>query len=94
LLRAERRWANQHLLTQATELFLLGGADAESPDGLLPPHYYARCDLSAAEELPVHAENPIDGWALGTYQVTLTGRRGEVVAEVRVEKLVRQEDLP
>ena len=93
LLRGERRWANQHLLTQATELFLLGGATAESPDGLLPPHYSARCDLAAAENLPSHAENPIDGWALGVYHVSVTGRRGDVVADVTVEKVVRQEDL-
>ncbi|HOG51969.1 MAG TPA: hypothetical protein PKY10_15370, partial [Lentisphaeria bacterium] len=43
LIRAEKRWARQHLLEQAVELYLLGGHDAVVPEGLLPAGFSTAC---------------------------------------------------
>ena len=94
LMRAEARWTRQHLLTQATEIFLLGGASAEIPEGALPEGYAASCEVYAAEEeLPEEALEAIRGWRLAEYHVTLQDASGAQVAETFVRKVLKEEDL-
>lgn len=93
IIRAERQWAREHLLTQGVELYLLAGLDAEAPEGLLPAGYALRGSLQAAGDLPENASQAQSGWVLGEYRVELIGRAGEVAAETRIEKLVPEEDL-
>jgi len=92
ILRAERNWARQHLVAQAAEWYLLTGPDAALPDGLLPKNFSAKCRLFQVE-LPEEAQEPMDGWVLGRYEITIYGLSREDVASITVEKLVRQEDL-
>ena len=94
LLRAETRWANQHLLSQATELYLLAGPNARLPRGAFPPNFTPRCALVRAEQLPEDAVDAVGGgWVLGQYRVSVTGLRQESIGEVTVEKIVQQSDL-
>jgi len=93
ILRAERTWARQHLLTQATELFLLAGPNADTVEGLFPRNFSARCEVQPATELPVHAQEADSGWILGEYHIRLIGRQGETVDELKVEKMVLEDDL-
>ena len=93
LLRAERRWARQNNLNQATEFFLLGGPEANPPDDLLPEGYTATCSVALAEDVPEHAQDPVQGWVLAAYTIQLWWRGGDLVAEHAVEKLTREDDL-
>ena len=93
LLRAETRWANQHLLSQATEFYLLAGASTDLPKGAFPPNFNPQCMLIAAEDLPEDAVDAVGGWVLGQYQISVIGLRDEIIGEVRVEKIVQKTDL-
>ena len=93
ILRAERNWARQHLLAQAAEWYLLAGVTNEPPSGLLPPGFAARAELVRITDLPVEAQDPLDGWVLGRFMIQLTGRAGEELGELPIDKLVREDAL-
>ena len=94
LVRAETRWANQHLLTQAAELYLLGGPKAEIPSGAFPPNFNATCSLAKTENLPDDANTAVSGgWILGTYEISVTGLRNQEIGKLTVEKMVQEIDL-
>ena len=93
LLRAERRWARQNNLNQATEFFLLAGPEASPPEDLLPEGYTAVCEVSPAETVPDYAVDPVDGWVLASYHIQVLWRAGDIVAEHTVEKLTREDEL-
>ena len=92
VLRAERRWAKAHLSSQAAELFLLGGPNAEPPPNLLPDGYDAVCELVTVEDLHVDAQEPIHGWLLGEFRIQVLTPSGNSLSEVRVESVVREDD--
>ena len=94
LMRSEANWESQHLLTQAAEIFLLGGPTAEIPDGVLPDGYTATCELAAAEsDLPEEALEAIRGWTLAEYHISVLDSSGMLVAETTVRKVLKEEDL-
>ena len=93
LLRAERSWAREHLFAQAAEFYLLAGPDADVPAGLLPLNFSCACTLEAAEDLPEGGTDPLEGWVLGRFHISVTGRSGEGLEERVVEKMMRAEDL-
>lgn len=92
ILRAESRWGRQHLLSQAVELYLLGGPAAEIPPGLLPEGFSCSCTLTPVDDLSEEDLEPQQGWILGCFQVSVYDASGDLMAECRVEKLVREED--
>ncbi len=93
ILRAERNWARQHLMSQAAEWYLLAGANAEPPSGLMPPGFAARAELVRVDDLPVEVQDPLDGWVLGRFNIHLTGRAGESLGDLQIDKLVREDAL-
>lgn len=93
LLRAERRWARQHLLSQVTELYLLGGRNVSLPDGLLPAGYSCSCELTMPDDLPEEAQEPVREWCLGEYHICVFDLNGNLMGEKYVRKMVRSEDL-
>lgn len=93
LLRAEKRWGRQHLLSQAVEYYLLAGSRAPLPDGLLPDGFSASCRLLAVEDIHEEAQVSIREWQLGEYHVQVFDVRGNLMEEARIRKLVRAEDL-
>ena len=92
ILRAESRWGRQHLLSQAAEIYLLGGANAELPSGLLPEGFSSTCTLAPVDDLSEEDMEPQQGWMLGRFHVCVYDAAGDLMAECRVEKLVREED--
>ncbi len=92
LLRAENRWGRQHLLSNVMELYLVGGPYAEIPADLLPQGYSATCELIQVEDIHEEALEPIDGWILGEFHVTVYDVSGNVMAECRVRKVLKDED--
>jgi hypothetical protein len=94
LLRAERRWARQHLVNQACEYFLLAGPDEPAPGALLPEGFSCRCQVYVVDDLPVDdAGEAIAGWVLAAYHITVHQRDGRIVGEQFVEKLVPEDTL-
>jgi hypothetical protein len=92
ILRAESRWGRQHLLSQAVELYLLGGPGAEVPPGLLPEGFSSSCTLTPVDDLSEEDLEPQQGWILGCFHVSVYDVAGDLMAECRIEKLVREED--
>ena len=94
LLRAENRWARQHILAQAAEFYLLGGPNAEAPDGLLPDGYSATCDVYPVEEdIEEEALDAIRNWLLAEYHIVVYDQQGNEMAETRVQKVLKEEDV-
>lgn len=93
LLRAQKRWARQHILSQASEAYLLGGPKVILPDGVLPQGFSARCYLYEVEDLPEEALEAIREWRLGEFHIQVFDVNGKLMEETRVRKLVKEEDL-
>lgn len=93
LLRAEKRWGRQHILSQAIEYYLLAGSEAPLPDGLLPQGFSARCQLYAVDDIHEEAQVSIREWQLGEYHVQVFDVQGNLMEEARIRKLVHEEDL-
>lgn len=93
LIRAEKRWARQHLLEQAVELYLLGGHDAAVPEGLLPAGFSSSCQLLVVDDIHEEAQEANRGWQLGEYVVVVYDANRRPMAECRVRKVVKEEDF-
>ncbi len=93
MLREQRRWMREHLLTNAVEFYLACGPDAVPPDGLLPDGYSCSCEIMDVEELPEDALESIREWHLGEYHIAVFDQGGEVVAEQSVRKILKEDDL-
>jgi len=93
LLRAENRWARQHILAQAAELYLLGGVNVQMPKGTLPDGYSSSCELYQVEDVHEEALEPIGNWILCEYRIVVYDRGGKAMAETKVQKVLKEEDL-
>ena len=93
LLRAEQRWAREHLLAQVTELYLLGGVNAGMPDGLLPEGFSSTCELHQAEDVHEDAMDAINGWVLCEYHIQLFDASNVKIAETSVQKVLKETDV-
>ena len=93
LLRAEQRWAREHLLAQVTELYLLGGVNTGFPEGLLPEGFYSTCELYQVEDVHEDALEDINGWILCEYHITLFDATNVKIAETNVRKVLKEEDI-
>ncbi len=93
LLRAEQRWAREHLLAQVTELYLLGGANTGFPEGLLPDGFYSTCELYQVEDIHEDAQEAINNWILCEYHIQLFDSANVKIAETNVRKVLKEEDV-
>ncbi|MBR4125866.1 MAG: hypothetical protein IKR13_06645 [Victivallales bacterium] len=93
MLREQRRWLREHLLTNAVEFYLACGPDATPPDDLLPEGYGCSCELFDVEELPEDALESIREWRLGEYHITVFAQGGDLIAEQSVRKILKEDDL-
>lgn len=93
LLRAEKRWGRQHILSQVAETYLLAGPDARIPDGVLPQGFSANCRLYETDDLPEDAQEAIRGWLLGEFHIEVFDVAGNLMDDIRVRKLVKEEDF-
>ncbi|MBO4344771.1 MAG: type II secretion system protein [Victivallales bacterium] len=93
LLRAEQRWAREHLLAQVAELYLLGGINVEFPEDLLPEGFYATCELYQAEDVHDDAMDTINGWMLCEYHIQLFDSAKVKIAETTIQKVLKEGDV-
>jgi prepilin-type N-terminal cleavage/methylation domain-containing protein len=94
--QAQKIWANQHLMNNLTEWYLLMGEDERYPSELLPDGYQGRCQLEIYEDAPEKApafiyegDGKINGWFLGKYTIELFDDRGNLIQKSEIEKIVR-----
>ena len=92
LTRAERRQERQHIMTLVTECYLMGGPNVIFPQGMMPDGYGSSCELLHVDNLHEEAVEPINGWALGEFRISVF-YNGELVGENYVRKMVTAEDL-
>ena len=95
LLRAERAWGREHLMSSVSEFYLLAGKKGQLPDGLLPEGFSSQCEVSPAEGLPENAQDAIPGWTgwkLGVFHIVVSDSYGRRLGERFVEKVVREDD--
>jgi hypothetical protein len=96
LSQAQDSWRNEHLLSVAAEHYLLSGPNVSLPDGILPEGYQVQCSLMAspvpAGEDPELYAQPVNGWIVGRYQITLS-RDGQAIDTLNVDKLVPEGEL-
>jgi len=93
ILRAEKRWARQHLLSSVAELYLTGGVHAIMPDGLLPQGFSSSCTLSEVEDIHEEAQESIHEWRLGEYHIRVFDASNNLMGELKIRKLVKEDDL-
>ncbi|MDD3695650.1 MAG: hypothetical protein PHG44_06750 [Lentisphaeria bacterium] len=93
LLRAEKRWARQHILGQVAECYLLAGPGAIMPEGVLPQGFSSVCHLYAVDDLPEEAQESIRGWLLGEFHIEVFDVSGKLMEELRVRKMIKEDDL-
>lgn len=93
LLRAERRWNSQHQVSQATELYLLGGPNPVFPDGLLQSGCVSSCELYPVEDIHEEALEPIKEWILAEYHIAVRDADGNLLDETWVRKVLKEEDV-
>ena len=93
MLREQRRWLSEHLLSNAVEFYLACGPEATPPDGLMPEGYGCSCEIYDVQELPEDALESIREWRLGEYHITVFQVNGEVIAEQNIRKILKEEDM-
>jgi len=93
ILRAEKRWARQHLLSSVAELYLIGGVHVVMPDGLLPQGFSSSCTLSEVEDIHEEAQESIHEWRLGEYHIRVFDASNNLMGELKIRKLVKEDDL-
>jgi len=92
ILRGQQRWAREHVTSQATEFFLLAGAAAALPPGILPQGFSANCQLEVVDDLGEFAREPIQGWVLQRLTINVYDLDGRVVGSRIVQTMGREDD--
>lgn len=93
VLRAEKRYEEQRLLSLATEFYLLGGPQGILPDlPVLPDGYQATCSISPVEEMEDEALTPSPGWALFQFEITLLRPDQTEAGSCLIRKILKEDD--
>jgi prepilin-type N-terminal cleavage/methylation domain-containing protein len=95
LLRATEHWQAAHALDLATEYYMLcPPRQLQVPGDLLPEGLSAQCEVQPiSQDLPEFAAQPINGWVLVSYHISIHRGDGMEVAAHDVHKLIPEEDL-
>ena len=89
--RAYDRFYAQHMLAQAAEYYLLCGDKPISSDIFPYQGYSAACNISDCKEVSSMLQNTGGIWKLATYDISIRGPNGQIISEVKVDKLIRNE---
>lgn len=93
VVQSEKRWFDQHAVTEATEYFLLAGPRSSVPSDVLPGGYSATCTLLYVDDVHEDAQEAIDSWLLGEYHIQVFDQGGNLAGECRVRKVLQEEDF-
>lgn len=91
--KAKARWANQHMISQAAEYFLLAGANSQPPSEIFPyKNVRVSCSVVNAEGLPAGVDAVSGQWRLATYEISLAGASGEKLNSLKIDKIIQVSD--
>jgi len=93
MIRAERKWKKEHLLTQAAEFYLLAPPDAPIPPALFPYHNYQVSAEYAMPLLPTGVQATNGNWQLVKMTVTLRNSAdNKIIDTIELERIVSTGD--
>lgn len=93
VIKAENRWARQHLASNAAEFYLMGGPNGLFPQDILPEGFSASCTLLEVDDIHEDAMEAIDGWIIGEYLIEVFDRNGDRMTETHVRKILKEDDF-
>ena len=94
IIRAEKKWKKQHILTQATEYYLLAPPRTIIPQIIFPFHnYQVFCEYSDPEGLPETVKATGGGWKLVAMKVIIKDNtNGQTVNSITLDRIVKDND--
>lgn len=93
IVKAKARWADQHMISQAAEYFLLAGPNSQVPNDIFPyRNVRVSCSVANAEGLPAGVDAVSGQWRLATYEIRLTGASGEKIHSLKIDKIIQVSD--
>ena len=93
VIKAENRWARQHLASNAAEFYLMAGPYAQPPADILPEGFSASCQLLEVDDIHEDAMEAIDGWIIGEYMIEVYDKDGNRMTETHVRKILKEDDF-
>jgi prepilin-type N-terminal cleavage/methylation domain-containing protein len=93
--RAYNTWFKEHLLAQAAEYYLLCGADKSIPPDYFPYNgYSAQCTITNCNDLSKDDVSSVLGnFKLITYNIGIRDSYGNIISQVKVDKIVKNEQV-
>jgi len=89
MIRAERKWKKEHLLTQAAEFYLLAPVATPIPPALFPYHNYQVAAEYAIPLLPHDVQATNGNWKLVKMTLTLTNTAdNKIIDAIELERIV------
>ena len=86
IIKAEERWGEEHLITRATEFYLIEGVEAEPPTDLFPEGFSTECVMEPVPlDTTVQMPEPLE---LVSFNISLYDKAGAKVAERELEKVI------
>lgn len=93
IVKAKARWADQHMISQAAEYFLLAGPNSQLPNDIFPyKNVRVNCSVVNAEGLPPGVDSVSGQWRLATYEIRLSGASGEKIHSLKIDKIIQVSD--
>jgi type II secretory pathway pseudopilin PulG len=94
VIKAERRWKRQHMLTQAAEYFMLAPPNAAIPQTIFPfTDYQAFCEYSTPEGLPDMVETKVGNWQLATVKISVNSKHdGKTINAITLDRIIKKDD--
>jgi len=89
--RAYDSFYNQHMLAQAAEYYLLCGEKQITPDVFPYRGYNASCRITDCSNIKGVSANTGGNWKLSTYDISVRGPNGQIVSQVKVDKIFKNE---
>lgn len=89
--RAYDSWFAQHMLAQAAEYYLLCGDKQITPDFFPYRGYSSSCHIGDCSNIDGVSANTGGNWKLSTYDISVKGPNGQIISEVKVDKLFKNE---
>ncbi len=95
LRKASDRWENNHMLSHASEYYLLAGPRESIPQEFFPfPGYHSRCQVQQPD-LPPEVEYQSGQWRFVKLKISVHSDEdpGKELASLEIEKILRADDV-
>lgn len=91
--RAYDSFNEQHMLAQAAEYYLLCGDKPVTQDFFPYRGYSSSCRIEDCKNIQGVSANTGGNWKLASYDIAIRGPNGQIVSEVKVDKLIKNENF-